>query len=147
MNAQAPRKGATRVADIPVDVLDALSRGELQSATLAEGMALDQARLLRTVFPDLSPQTLHAADTACQLGILKRMAGIGVALFAELGVAGIAQCQAHASDTVRGWACFMVGAQPYLDLPARLAAIRPLADDTHFGVREWAWIAVRPHLA
>ena len=61
MNAQVPRKGATRAADIPVDVLDALSRGDLQSATLAEGLALDQARLLHTVFPDLSPQTLHAA--------------------------------------------------------------------------------------
>lgn len=147
MNAQVPRKGATRAADIPVDVLDALSRGDLQSATLAEGLALDQARLLHSVFPDLSPQTLHAADAACQLGILKRMAGIGAALLAELGVVGIAQCQAHTSDTVRGWACFMVGAQSELDLSARLAAIRPLADDTHFGVREWAWMAVRPHLA
>ena len=78
MNAQVPRKGATRAADIPVDVLDALSRGDLQSATLAEGLALDQARLLHTVFPDLSPQTLHAADAACQLGILKRMAQLGI---------------------------------------------------------------------
>ncbi|WP_068636679.1 HEAT repeat domain-containing protein [Thauera butanivorans] len=147
MNATAPRKGATRAADIPADVLDALSRGELQSATLAEGLALDQARLLRTVFPQLSQQVLRRTDTACQLGILKRMAGVGAALLEELGNDGIAQCQGHASDTVRGWACFMIGAQPGLALPSRLAAIRPLADDTHFGVREWAWMAVRPHLA
>lgn len=147
MSAPSPRKGANRAADIPADVLDALSRGALQSATLAEGLALDQARLLRTVFPRLSPQALAHTDAACQLGILKRMAGIGAVLFDELGPAGITQCQAHASDTVRGWACFMVGAQPELDLPARLAAIRPLADDAHFGVREWAWMAMRPHLA
>lgn len=147
MNTVAPRKGATRAADIPADVLDALSRGELQSATLAEGLALDQALLVRTVFPQLSPQALKNMDAACQLGILKRMAGIGAALLKELGSHGIAQCQAHASDTVRSWACFMIGAQPEVDLPSRLTAIRPLADDAHFGVREWAWMAVRPHLA
>lgn len=147
MNTVAPRKGATRAADIPADVLAALSRGELQSATLAEGLALDQALLVRTAFPHLSPQALKDMDAACQLGILKRMAGIGAALLQALGSNGIAQCQAHASDTVRGWACFMIGAQPGLDLPSRLTAIRPLADDAHFGVREWAWMAVRPHLA
>ncbi|MGT2437005.1 HEAT repeat domain-containing protein [Bradyrhizobium betae] len=70
------------------------------------------------------------------------MAGIGAVLFEELGPAGIARCQAHPSDTVRGWACFMAGMQPGPDLSQRLAAIRPLADDPHFGVREWAWMAV-----
>ncbi|WP_253445628.1 DNA alkylation repair protein [Halomonas sp. Y3] len=146
MRESAPRKGATRAADIPADVLNALSHGKLQSATLVEGLALDQAVLLRTVFPDLSPRALEATDAACQLGILKRMAGIGAALLHELGPTGIAQCQAHASDTVRGWACFMIGAQPGPDLSTRLTAIQPLADDAHFGVREWAWMAVRPHL-
>lgn len=147
MNLPGTRKGATRAADIPPDVLEALSFGERQSATLAEGLALDQARLLRRVFPALSPRALEAADTACQLGIVKRMAGIGAVLLDDLGAAGIDRCREHGADTVRGWACFMIGAQPGLDLPARLAAIRPLADDAHFGVREWAWMAVRPHLA
>ena len=143
----AARKGATRAADIPVDLLQALSQGGIQSATLAECLALDQRVLVRAVFPGLSEPALQAVDAACALGVLKRMSGIGAVLLDELGADGIAQCQAHAADTVRGWACFMIGAQPGLDLPARLAAIRPLADDGHFGVREWAWMAVRPHLA
>ena len=141
------RKGAIRAADIPADVLHALSRGQMQSATLAECMALDQAMLVRTVFPGLSASALKAVDTACALGVLKRMACIGAVLLDELGTDGIAQCQSHAADTVRGWACFMIGAQPALDLQARLTSIRPLADDVHFGVREWAWMGVRPHLA
>jgi len=141
------RKGATRAADIPADVLAALTRGEIASANLVELLALDQSQLLRRVFPDLLPQALQALDAACQLGILKRMTAIGALLWAELGELAFARCQAHSADTVRGWACFMVGAQSGLDLSARLAAIRPFADDAHFGVREWGWMAVRPHLA
>lgn len=151
MNASAAqpatRKGASRVADIAADILAALERGELQSATLTECLALNQVTLLRAVFPKLPPTAIRQAEAASQLGILKRMASIGAILTAQLGAAGIARCQAHPSDTVRGWACFMAGMQPGLDLNQRLASIRALADDPHFGVREWAWMAVRPHLA
>ncbi len=147
MTLPATRKGASRIKAVPPDVLDALERGELQSATLAECLALDQARLLRAVFPDLTPEAAAQVEAAGQSGILKRMAGIGAVLLAQLGPAGIARCQGHPSDTVRGWACFMAGRQPGLGLAQRLAAIRPLADDPHFGVREWAWMAVRPYLA
>lgn len=146
MTPTSARKGATRASDIPKDILEALSRGEIESATLAECMALNQATLIRAVFPKLSPPALEAVDAACELGVLKRMARIGEVLLNELGAAGIAHCRSHGADTVRGWACFMVGAQSGLDGASRLAAIRPLADDAHFGVREWAWMAVRPHL-
>jgi len=141
-----PRKGAVRASAIPPDVLQALSRGEMQAATLVECLALDQRTLVRVVFPDLSAAALAAIDKACDLGVLKRMSAIGGVLLEETGEAGIAHCQAHAADMVRGWACFMIGAQPTASLAERLAAIKPLADDGHFGVREWAWMAVRPHL-
>lgn len=140
------RKGASRAADIPADILQALSRGEIASATLTEALALDQGMLVRTVFPDLPASALQRIDAACRLGILKRMCAIGDVLLDTLGIDGISQCAAHDADTVRGWACFMTGARQDLSIPARLAAIRPLADDAHFGVREWAWLAVRPRL-
>jgi len=142
----AARKGATRAADISADVLQALSRGEMQSATLAECMALNQAQLMRVAFPSLSLKALKQVDSACELGVLKRMGRIGAVLLDALGTDGIDTCRTHSADTVRGWACFMIGAQPGIHLSARLTAIRPLADDDHFGVREWAWMALRPHL-
>jgi 3-methyladenine DNA glycosylase AlkC len=147
MTVPAGRKGARRSADIPDAVRAALSLGAMQSATLVEGLAVDQAQLLRAVFPALPAPVLAAADAVCEHGIVQRMVGMGGLLLDALGSAGTAACVGHLSDTVRGWACFMVGADPRLDLAARLDAIRPLADDAHFGVREWAWMAVRPHLA
>ncbi|PJK06338.1 DNA alkylation repair protein [Lysobacteraceae bacterium NML95-0200] len=147
MKHTASRKGARRASDIPADILQALSRGEIASATLTEALALDQRLLARTVFPGLPAPALQAIDMACQQGILKRMSAIGAILLDEFGAEGIAACAAHGSDTVRGWACFMIGARQALDIPARLAAIRALADDAHFAVREWAWMAVRAQLA
>ncbi|MBH1963224.1 MAG: HEAT repeat domain-containing protein [Comamonadaceae bacterium] len=140
------RTGATRTADISKQLLHALSNGEVQSATLTECLAIDQAMLARVVFPSLTPRDLAAIDEACKLGVLKRMAGMGAILWSALGADGLAQCLGHSADMVRGWACFMIGLQPEMDTGARLAAIRPLADDAHFGVREWAWMAVRPNL-
>lgn len=150
-SASAPkttaRKGASRASDIPPEVLAALSRGEIESATLTEGLAVDQYRLLTSVFPALPAPVLEQAKAASQLGILKRMMAFGELLWVALGEVGLRHCCEHVSDTVRGWACFMLGARPDLSLAARLDAIRPLADDPHFGVREWAWMALRPHLA
>lgn len=140
------RKGATRAADIPADVLAALSRGEASSLTLTEALAVDQRVLVRAVFPDLPADTFRAVDTAAEQGILKRMQGVAQALLAALGDEGLVRCETHPSDTVRGWACFMIGALPATSQEGRLARIRTLADDAHFGVREWAWMAVRPHL-
>ncbi|HIE3983671.1 DNA alkylation repair protein [Serratia marcescens] len=140
------RKGATRVTDIPADIHQALSRGEIQSATLTECLALNQVQLVQAVFPGLLPGVVKDIEAACRLGILKRMDIIGAVLLNALGAEGIETCRTHGADTVRGWACFMIRNHPGLHLSERIAAIRSLADDGHFGVREWAWIAIRPHL-
>ncbi|THJ31887.1 DNA alkylation repair protein [Lampropedia aestuarii] len=141
------RKGASRTADIPADVLQALSKGEIASATLTESLALDYMLLLRTAFPNLPAAVLTQAEQACTLGIAKRMRSIGSLLWDALGADGIVQCQQHGSDTVRAWACFMLAAAPAASLEQRLSSMAPLADDSHFGVREWSWLALRPHLA
>lgn len=138
-------KGASRIADVPPDHLARLNRGEAETRTLAEGLAMSFPTLMAQVDPALAEAA--AADLPADIGITQRMARAGALLWGRFGREGLATLSAHPSDTVRGWAAFAIAAAPDWDLPQRLNAVRPLADDAHFGVREWAWLALRPSLA
>jgi len=140
------RTGAVRRADIPAQVLAGLNSGTLESATLAEGLAVDFAALLAAAVPDMSAAALAEMSAAAGLGITRRMNLAAQLLLSHGGTALVPILSRHPSDTVRGFACFLIGLAPDHTAPERLAAIRNLADDPHFGVREWAWLAIRPHL-
>lgn len=133
------------VADIAPARLALLNGGSAASATLTEGLAIDFAQLLAAAVPDIGAARLERMRAQAAAGITKRMV-LAAQLLLEAD-ADLAVLQAHPSDTVRGWACFVIAAQAGGTLPQQLAAMRPLADDGHFGVREWAWLALRPHLA
>lgn len=138
---------ALKVSDIAAERLAALDAGTAQSSHLTECLAVDFARLAGAAFPGLGRDVLDRVAAWRTLGISRRMAEMGRLLDHALPEDAKAAVALHPSDTVRGWACFMVAARPGLDVAGRLAALRPLADDPHFGVREWVWMAVRPHLA
>jgi len=133
------------IAGITPARLALLNGGSIASATLTEGLAVDFAQLLAAAVPDIGAVRLERMRAQAAAGITKRMV-LAAQLLLEAD-ADLAVLQAHPSDTVRGWACFVIAAQAGSTLPQRLAAMRPLADDGHFGVREWAWLALRPHLA
>lgn len=135
------------MADIPPEVLAGLSAGRLESRTLAEGLAVDFATLLEAAVPDVPADYLRMVRDAAGQGITRRMELVGGILLRHLGLERLEEITGHPSDTVRGWACYLIGQAPKLKLQQRLALIRPLADDRHFGVREWAWMPIRPHLA
>ncbi len=133
------------IAGITPARLALLNGGSVASATLTEGLAVDFAQLLAAAVPDLGAVRLERMRAQAAAGITKRMV-LAAQLLLEAD-ADLAVLQAHPSDTVRGWACFVIAAQAGWTLAQQLAAMRPLADDGHFGVREWAWLALRPHLA
>ncbi|MEU2134009.1 DNA alkylation repair protein [Streptomyces sp. NPDC018352] len=139
------RTGATRVRDVDPQVLEGLNQGTLQAATLAEALAVDFATLLARIVPGAAETAATAIDP--RAGITRRMTQASRLILDHGGATAFDQLAFHRSDTVRGWAAYLLAATPELDLAARLAAIRPLADDPHFTVREWAWLALRDHVA
>lgn len=139
------RKGALSRSAIPTEILRQLNAGTLEAATLSEGLAIDFASLLAHVAPEL-PVRLRKSLLSTD-GIKLRMQTAGALLKHHYGLAEFDRFRGHTSDTVRGWAAYMIAAEPRLTLLQRLQHLEPLADDTHFGVREWAWMAVRPAIA
>ena len=121
-----------------------LDTGLAASTHLAECLAVDFATLLQTVaaLPDAAVQRMRDAASK---GITQRMA-LAATLLREAGQGDVIHWQSHPSDTVRGWACYLIGSDAIFGLGEKLQAIQPLADDDHFGVREWAWLAVRGDL-
>ena len=134
------RIGASRRSDVTQALRMAIECGRSETRTLAEMLAINLGVLLATCVPAAGPKAVAAVSQA--VGIVKKMQAAGAAV-AALPARERRCAQEHPSDIVRGWACYAVGLRNTGDLASQLAAIRPLADDAHMGVREWAWMAVR----
>lgn len=130
-----------RPSDIPPETVRELNRGERETANLAEALAMDPLELIGCVLPEAHAAAVAAVEPGDK--ITKLTAKLGLVLFETLGAGAYDRLRSHPSDTVRCWACFFPALRDDLDLAGRLDQIRPLADDPHFGVREWAWMALR----
>lgn len=137
------RKGAASISSVPDDILKQLEAGTIESATLSEGLAINFAILLGNIFPELTQEALSGIEP--KLGITKRMSAAAKIILVAKGNEVIPDLSSHTSDTIRGWAAYSIAAQDS-SLSEKLNLIKPLADDQHFGVREWAWLAVRPDI-
>ncbi|MGH8036822.1 MAG: DNA alkylation repair protein [Stenotrophomonas sp.] len=123
-----------------------LDRGTAESTHLADILAVNFATLMAAVLPDLPASAIHVLRESATLGITARMR-VAANLMRLHGHGDADTWSRHPSDTVRGWACYLIGSDPGRSLEPALDALRPLADDAHFGVREWAWLAIRPQVA
>lgn len=132
------------VAGVPRAVLAELNAGTREARNLVESLAIDYVQLLQAVCPTADHQ---AMTTACRekKGVLDRTR-LGGTLVAACGPKVCKTLSKHTSDTVRAWACFAIAGEPGLDLELRLERVRQFAADPHFGVREWAWMVVRPFI-
>ena len=137
------RVGATHLSRVPKDVLQQLNQGIIQTVNLQEALAIDFALLLTNVEPKLKKK---AGQLNASMGITKRMALAAELLYELHGARAYQPLSQHSSDIVRSWAAYILAKVPNLSLRERLKKIRCLADDPHFGVREWAWLSIREYL-
>jgi len=149
------RKGARTIKDIPPDILQALHTGEIESANLVEWLAVNQSLLLENCLKALGkesylPAILQRLTPIAKPSANRLQAGIGEALRLQLAKQpDEVLWQAfytHRSDTVRCWAAYCIGQNSSLSTQALFEQIAPLAADSHFGVREVAWMACRAHI-
>ncbi|BAN34817.1 conserved protein of unknown function [Sulfuricella denitrificans skB26] len=145
------RKGYIRLRDIPPDLIDLLNHGEAETATLTEQTAMDFAVLLGTLNGWSGNAEGLAQEAARQdfpgHGLVKRMELAGRMVGRHGGFddrEALQQLIAHPVDTVRGFACFAIALHPGLGFVDKFMEMRRLAADRHFGVREWAWLSLRP---
>ena len=138
--------GASSPAKVTNDHRSLLNTGAAQARTLSEALVIDQPLLMRTVWPDAPDGLQRAVAEADPLGILQRMRHIGTALAAFATPEHLDSFSRHPSDTVRGWVCFALAANDEATPDTLLRALEPFADDEHFTVREWVWMAARPTL-
>lgn len=124
-----------------------LEAGRVEARSLVEILVLDMRVLMAAVAPEIRASDRERLETpgpnGRRPGITQRMALAGELLHARFGCDAFTRFAGHRSDTVRGWAAYALARQG--GTLARLyERVRPLADDANSGVREWAWIALRP---
>jgi 3-methyladenine DNA glycosylase AlkC len=127
---------------VPGDVLRNLNAGLDETVNLMEVIAVDHQSLMRVVFPGLPCEIASLRSPR----LLDRMTTGGSLLLAAYGSRLWAISSSFRSDVVRGWAAMAVGKVPGIALCERLDLARSFAADSHFAVREWAWLGVRNHI-
>lgn len=149
------RIGARSTQNIPQDILKQLNAGQIESVNLVEWLAIDHQILLVHILESSKRQhylrEIQTRITAIKKPTINSLnATIGKTLFQLI--------QHHQdddflfilkqspADMVRCWACYSVVEDPQLTLVQRFQQIYPLAADSHFGVREIAWMAIRPFI-
>lgn len=146
------RKGARSPKDVPADILSLLNSGAIPTVNLSEWLAVDQRELLKHTLSAIGQESLIPEFIETIDGLKKQTATQIIKAVGQLIIDSelikdrqilISQLTTHTSDTVRCWAAYAVGLDSTIDTQTKLKLIKPYAADSHFGVREIAWMAVR----
>ncbi|WP_165020952.1 DNA alkylation repair protein [Dysgonomonas sp. ZJ279] len=141
------RKGALKFALLSPDIINLLNRGLIASVNLTEWLAVDHGVLVKNVLPHKYQEScLSALANLKQKTAMQSTLAVGKALHEQTCGRDsqlLSTLAGHVSDSVRCWATYLVGLNDSLNISEKLNAIKPFAADSHFGVREISWMAMR----
>lgn len=159
-DALSQRKGARKISDIPDEVVNLLQKGQLQTVNLTEWLAVDHIVLLQNVLNELGMQQQESGPILLRLNesnekkTMKIIPAIAAEWLNILALKSVEESSriydtlsTHLSDSVRCWAAYIIGLAQGVSLEKKLTGIRPFAEDSHFGVREIAWMAIRESIS
>ena len=152
------RKGAQKAVDIPLEVLSLLNAGRIETVNLTEWLAVDHSQLVASVFPaleidkDIIEELVRQINQQKKPSTMNTIKLIGALLYekyvhTDLYEPLFKQISTHLSDSVRCYACYLVALHTEIPLEDKLHKLKPLVADSHFGVREIIWMALRPEMS
>lgn len=121
--------------------INELNFGQSEAKNLMEALAIDFTILLGHTISDFKMPTLPE-----KCGITQKMRSVASSLYDWKKLEIFEFLATHPSDTLRGLGCYVLALHSNMSFKEKLKLIASLADDANSGVREWAWIALRPEL-
>lgn len=151
------RKGARKVADVPKEVLTLLNEGQIETVNLTEWLAIDHSILVQKVFPkigivdsliEIIVQKVKEQKKPTAMNSVRLVGGLLYDFFANRdGLQDtFKNLSSHHSDTIRCYAPYLVSLNSDLTIAEKFSQIKTLVADSHFGVREVVWMAMRPEI-
>jgi len=149
------RKGARKAQDIPKDVLALLNMGKIQTVNLTEWLAIDHLKLIETNFLEIGiskenikliSQKIKAQKKPSTMNTTKLVGSMLYELYStDKKMSSIfTKLSTHLSDSIRCYAPYLKSLDKNLSIEEKLDQSKELIADSHFGIREVVWMALRP---
>lgn len=150
------RKGARKAQDIPKEILELLNQGKIETVNLTEWLAVDHIQLVKNTFPDMGiskekiqliEQEINTQKKPSTMSTIKLVGSLIFELYNnEERTMLFEKLSTHLSDSIRCYAPYLKALDADLTIVDKLEQSKKLIVDTHFGVREVVWMALRPEI-
>lgn len=149
------RKGVRKAQDIPKDVLKLLNAGKIETVNLTEWLAMDHLKLIQSTFAGIGISDEILKETKKQIKALKKPSTMNTTkLVGEILYESYKNDKNydsilnnlinHQSDSIRCYVPYLISLNERLNIDKKLKQAKTLVADSHFGVREVVWMALRP---